>query len=60
MVAETPEVRGSNLFIGKIFIEHLFWTIWKEENKEQRRRKLPILKSQNFWGNINLNDKDNW
>ena len=38
----TPEVRGSNPVIDKIYIEH--WQLCcKGENKEKRGKELPFL-----------------
>ena len=40
----TPEVRGLNPVIGKIYIEHGFLSIvLKNENKEKRGREWPIF-----------------
>ena len=35
----TPEVRGSNPVIGKIYLYYQLY--WKDENKEKRGRERP-------------------
>ena len=40
----TPEVRGSNPVIGKIYIAHFsLSTVLKDESKEKRGREWPIV-----------------
>ena len=38
----TPEVRGSNPVISKIYMYHQLY--WKDENKEKKAGKCPIFK----------------
>ena len=47
----TPEVRGTNPVVGKIYIEHLRSTVLRVNNKEKRRQQWPISKITR-WKNI--------
>ena len=41
----SPEVRGLNPFIGKIYIERLLSTVLKRQNKEERDREWLLFRS---------------